>query len=37
MILTGCQKLLQDGTMKYNEAEMIILNMGYNIKFDKIK
>lgn len=26
---------LQNETMKYNEAEMLIHNMGYSIKFEK--
>ncbi len=27
---------LQNETMKYNEAEMLIKNMGYTIKFEKL-
>ena len=27
---------LQNETMKYNEAEMLIRAIGYNIKFEKI-
>ncbi len=27
---------LQNETMKYNEAEMLIHTIGYNIKFEKI-
>lgn len=27
---------LQNETMKYNEAEMLINTIGYNIKFEKI-
>ncbi len=27
---------LQNETMKYNEAEMLINNMGYTIKFEKL-
>lgn len=28
---------LQNETMKYNEAEMLINTIGYNIKFEKIE